>query len=127
MIKYLRRTLFVTSMVVCQLFGVTVHAQEITIVEMLDIGGTVESVGPSELVIKNTAGKTLVVRVQGKAANAVVLENGQRLRYPAKVEIRGSLEVKDLRVGQSVRVTVNLNRQGNSENGCASSGGKWFH
>jgi hypothetical protein len=115
MIKYLRRTLFVTSMVVCQLFGVTVHAQEITIVEMLDIGGTVESVGPSELVIKNTAGKTLVVRVQGKAANAVVLENGQRLRYPAKVEIRGSLEVKDLRVGQSVRVTVNLNRQGNSE------------
>jgi len=102
-------------MVVCQLFGVTVHAQEITIVEMLDIGGTVESVGPSELVIKNTAGKTLVVRVQGKAANAVVLENGQRLRYPAKVEIRGSLEVKDLRVGQSVRVTVNLNRQGNSE------------
>ena len=115
MIKYLRRTLFVTSMVVCQLFGVTVHAQEITIVEMLDIGGTVESVGPSELVIKNTAGKTLVVRVQGKAANAVVLENGQRLRYPAKVEIRGCLEVKDLRVGQSVRVTVNLNRQGNSE------------
>ena len=49
------------------LFGSAVHAQEITIVEMLDIGGTVESVGPSQLVIKDTDGKTLVVRVQGKA------------------------------------------------------------
>ena len=115
MMKYLRQSLFVTSTAFCLLLGSTVHAQEITIVEMLDIGGTVESVGPSQLVIKDNDGKTFVVRVQGKAANAVVLENGQRLRYPAKVGIRGSLDVKDLGVGQSVRVTVNLNRQGNSQ------------
>jgi len=109
------RSLFVAVAVASLLFGSAVSAQEITIVEMLDIGGTVESVGPSQLVIKDTAGKTLVVRVQGKAANAVVLENGQRLRYPATVEIRGSLDLKDLGVGQRVRLTVSLNRQGNSQ------------
>jgi hypothetical protein len=115
MMKYLRQSLFVTSTAFCLLLGSRVHAQEITIVEMLDIGGTIESVGPSQLVIKDNDGKTLIVRVQGKAANAVVLENGQRLRYPTQVEIRGSLDVKDLGVGQSVRVTVDLNRQGNSQ------------
>jgi hypothetical protein len=107
--------LFAITAVVCQLFGAPVHAQGITIVEMLDIGGTVESVGLSQLVIKDTDGKTLVVRVQGKTANAVVLENDQRLRYPTTVEIRGSLDLKDLGVGQHVRLTVSLNRQGNSQ------------
>ena len=82
---------------------------------MLDVEGTVESVGPSQLVIKQPDGKTLVVRVQGKAENAVVLENGQRLRYPATVNIRGSFQLKDLDAGQSVRLTASLNQQGNSQ------------
>jgi hypothetical protein len=108
-------SLFVASAIVSLLFGAPVHAQAITIVEMLDIAGTVESVGPSQLVIKDTDGKTLVLGVQEKAANAVVLENGQRLRYPATVEVRGYMDVQDLATGQSVRLTVSLNRQGNSQ------------
>lgn len=115
MIEYLRQSLIVTIAGACLLFGSAVHAQEITIVEMLDVEGTVESVGPSQLVIKQPDGKTLVVRVQGKAENAVVLENGQRLRYPATVNIRGSFQLKDLDAGQSVRLTASLNQQGNSQ------------
>ncbi|MBT3891016.1 MAG: hypothetical protein HOF72_10350, partial [Planctomycetaceae bacterium] len=45
-------SLFVAIAVASLLFGSTVDAQGITIVEMLDIGGTVESVGSSQLVIK---------------------------------------------------------------------------
>ncbi|MCS5632226.1 MAG: hypothetical protein NZ744_15420, partial [Pirellulaceae bacterium] len=108
-------SLFAASAVAFLLLSAPVHAQAINIVEMLDIGGTVESVGASQLVIKDTDGKTLLVRVQGKTANAVVLENGQRLRYPATVEILGSMDLKNLGVGQSVRLTVSLNRQGNSQ------------
>ena len=60
-------SLFVAVAVASLLFGSTVHAQGITIVEMLDIGGTVESVGPSQLFIKQPDGKTLAsARESGK-------------------------------------------------------------
>jgi hypothetical protein len=94
-----------------------VHGQErISLLEQVQIEGTIKSVGPGVITVTDTAGKDTEFKIQPKGEPGVGLSGSQAvLNFPAKVEVRGALPPESLTPGTLVRFTAKLNRVGRTE------------
>ena len=110
-LQRLRHAGFVAG--VCLVATVT-HAQ-LTIVEQLELTGTVEAAVGGRLTIRDAAGMTHEVRVQGLGEQGVPLADGRLLAFPADVRITGGFDIAQLKPGQIVRFACRLNAAGKPE------------
>lgn len=96
------------------LSGVAARGQ-VQIRDYVKLVGTVESISPGSLVIKDEVGHPHKLLVQESGEPGVSLSNGIVLRFPAKIDVHGHLDAAALQVGQTVRVVAPLNRLGRSD------------
>ncbi len=108
-----------TTLVVCIAIFLAMSSApawgQLVIQETLTITGTVESVSPGVIVVKDEKGAAHEVRIQDKDAQGVALSGGQLLRFPAQVEVTGNLGVKSLTAGKNVRFQAKVNRLGRTQ------------
>lgn len=78
----------------------------------VNIAGTIESTKPNTIVVKDDKGDIQKLLIQGLDEEAVALANGLRLRFPAKVTVRGEYPQDTLKKGQRIRIQLKLNRLG---------------
>lgn len=86
--------------------------QQVTLLGFEELQGTVESTSPGRLVIKDSDGKAVSLRIQQKDQQTVALSGSAVIRYPADVQVTGVLAAKSLKPGQQVQVEVEMNRLG---------------
>lgn len=106
--------LLILSLAAIVLFSEQGHAQ-VSIEEILTITGTVESVSPGLIVVKDSQGNARTVRVQEKDKQAVALADGQFIRYPADIRITGRYRAKSLKSGENVRFKGQVSRSGRTQ------------
>ena len=96
-----------------------VDAQQIgkrpIILEALTITGTIESVSPGILVVKDASGQSRTIRIAAKGKQGVTLSNGVLVSFPAQVSITGSFGLDSIRAGQRVRFKGQVNRSGRTQ------------
>ena len=90
-------------------------AEPIVVTETLMLTGTVAAISQDTLTLKDANGKVWKVLVPPKNRDVVTLSSGQRLRFPADVQIRGLYPVKDLETGQILRFRADVNRLGKTK------------
>ena len=102
-------------LVLCR--GAFVHGQQtITLLENVQIEGTVKSVGSGVLTVTDSAGKDTEFKIQPNDEKGVPLSDTQAvINFPATVEIRGTLKPESLTPGTLVRFTGRVNRLGRTE------------
>ncbi|RLT16774.1 MAG: hypothetical protein DWI27_08055 [Planctomycetota bacterium] len=92
-----------------------VACAQLSIVEQLNLSGTVESVARGRLTVRNEAGERREVLVQAEGEQGVALADGRLLAFPADVRVTGRFDVAKLKPGQVVRFQTRLNGLGKSE------------
>jgi hypothetical protein len=99
---------------VLAVLGGTARGQ-LSIVERLDIEGTVEAAAGGRLTVRDAAGRRHEVRVHAKGEPGVALADGSLLAFPADVRVTGGFDIAKLKPGQVVTFAGRLNRLGKSE------------
>ncbi len=90
--------------------------QTITLLEKVQIQGTVKTVGAGVITVTDAAGKDFEFKIQPKGEPGVPLSGTQAvINFPAQVEIRGVVKPESLTQGTLVRFTGKLNRVGRTE------------
>lgn len=88
---------------------------QLTVVERLELTGTVEAAAGGRLTIRDAAGMKHEVRVQALGEQGVPLADGRLLAFPADVRITGAFEIAQLKPGQVVSFPCRLNGSGKAE------------
>ena len=87
----------------------------IVVQETLMLEGTVASIRPGRLSLKDRSGKLWNVLVAPAGRDVVTLASGQRLRFPVDIQIVGSYPAKELQAGQILRFQGAVNRLGKTQ------------
>lgn len=97
--------------------GAFVQAQPaITLLEEIQLEGTVKSVGLGVLTVTDAAGQDTEFKIQPKGEKGISLSGVQGVvDFPAKVEVRGVLEPASLTPGTLIRFSGRVNRLGRTE------------
>jgi hypothetical protein len=97
--------------------GAFAHGQQtITLLEQVQIAGTVKTVGSGVLTVTDSAGKDVEFKIQPNEEQGVPLSGTQAvINFPATVEVRGVLKPESLAPGTLVRFTGRVNRLGRTE------------
>lgn len=88
---------------------------QLSVVEQLDITGTVESVAAGRVTLRDESGTRREVRVQAEGQRGVTLADGRLLDFPADVRVTGRFDVAKLKAGQVVRFEGRINRFGKTD------------
>ena len=90
--------------------------QTITLLEKVQIEGTVKTVGPGVITVTDSAGKDTEFKIQPKDEKGIPLSGTQAvIDFPAQVEVRGELKPESLTPGTLVRFTGKVNRLGRTD------------
>ena len=108
-------TTLVSLLIVLQAIAQTQQNGRIVVQETLLLQGTVASIRPGRLSLKDDNGKVWNVLVPPPGRDVVTLASGQRLRFPADVQIMGSYPLKELQAGQVLRFQGAVNRLGKTQ------------
>src|SRR5438105_1733188 len=95
--------------------GPSVLGQDKPIVrlERLNLSGTLASVFPGEIMLKDDSGQTQKLLIHGDEAVGVrVKGNSRLLRHPAKIKVTGEFKPQAIAPGSQVRIEARLTRQG---------------
>ena len=76
------------------------------------IAGTVETVTSDGLTVRDEAGKSVKVRVQGKKQQGIALADGTLLAAPVEVTVRAEFPASGLKPGQVVRFRCRMDSAG---------------
>jgi len=76
----------------------------------LTLSGTIETVTSEGLTVRDAAGKSWKVRVQGKKQQGIALADGTLLAAPAEVVVRAEFPAAGLKPGQVVRVKCRMDQ-----------------
>ena len=83
--------------------------------EQITLRGTVESVTPGIVTVRDDEGARHLVRIQGNADKGVRLADGNLLVFPADVQVTGAFDAEKLKAGQVVRFRGEINRLGRTD------------
>ena len=92
-----------------------IQNERIIVQETLTLRGTLAAIRPGHLSLKDDNGKIWNVLVPPPGRDVVTLASGQRLRFPADVQIVGSYPVTELQTGQILRFQGDVNRLGKTQ------------
>lgn len=86
---------------------------QVSITGYVKISGTIESVSPGVVVVKDEGGKVHMFRIQDKEQDAVALTGGRVVRFPrAEVSVYGAMKPANLKPGAQLKFTAPLSRRG---------------
>ena len=108
-------TILLFALIVQQTISTAHQSAPIVVQETLLLKGTVASIARGRLTLKDDTGKVWDILVAPPGRDVVTLASGQRLRFPADVQIAGRYPVKDLQPGQILRFQANVNRLGKTK------------
>ncbi len=100
------------------LFSATGMAQVVATGE-LTLAGTVETVTSDGLTVRDEAGKSFKVRVQGKKQQGIALADGTLLAAPVEVVVRAEFPATGLKPGQVVRFRCRMDQTGKADGAVA--------
>ena len=83
----------------------------VRIVERVEITGTVQALSPGRIRIEDEDGQVRLCRIQKPDERGLALQ-GAVVNFPARIEVRGTVEPKELRPGMLVQVTVKATSSG---------------
>lgn len=89
-------------------------AQVIAIGEVT-LAGTVETVTSDGLTVRDSAGTSWRIRVQGKKQQGIALADGTLLAAPVEVTVRAEFPAAGLKPGQAVRFRCRMDQAGKSD------------
>lgn len=86
---------------------------QIQITRRWKTSGTIESLQPGQVSIRDKDGKSLSFKIQDETQDAIVLSGvSSRLKFPATIEVVGIQELEKLTPGQIVRLEAMISRLG---------------
>lgn len=88
---------------------------QLRIEEQFNTSGVVEAITADTLVIRDENGKSHRIKFHGEEDDGVRLASGTMLRYPAKIQVRGSYSPESLKPGARLKFRARLNRLGRSD------------